>query len=157
MPCMSFSLISYLQTGAWQGKTSMWEVGGGGLREEGGSEEDLQRGMKGGHATPLANPTSPPLLALSLLHWSGNDRFHSCFRSWRGEVVLDYQGGAWGCDVELRTRRRIRFIIFDCVYLLKDKGGNMQRDNYYSNEGHVAQSVDPLFEGLPHFFTDAPA
>lgn len=70
-----------------------------GGQREGGNEDDLQGGIKEGHAVP---PLPTPWL--SLLHWSGNDRFHSCFRSWRGEVVSDYQGGTGGADVELRPR-----------------------------------------------------
>lgn len=101
-PWISFSLISYLQTGAWQGRTCEWEgkeAGRGrvGTRKRGRPSERI----KEGHAIPLASP-----LVLSPLHWSGNDRFHSCFRSWRGEVVSDYQGGAGGCDVELRPECR---------------------------------------------------
>lgn len=74
-----------------------------GRQREGGNEVDLQRGSK---KVTLLVPCLPP--SLSLLHWSGNDRFHSCFRSWRGEVVSDYQGGSWGGDVELRPKCRSR-------------------------------------------------
>ena len=84
-------------------RVSAKEAGGGGGREgrEWGRPSD---GIKEGHAVASDSSPPPPPPALSLLRWSGNDRFHSCIRSQRGEVVPGYRGGARGAEVELRPR-----------------------------------------------------
>lgn len=98
-PRIPFSLISYLQTGAWQDRSCTWEV-----EEAGRGRVGMRKTFRGDQRRSRYSSPATPTPTLSLLHWSGNDRFHSCLRSWRGEVVSDYQGGARGCDVELRPK-----------------------------------------------------
>lgn len=84
----SLSLNSYLQTGARQGGTLIREMENE-RRGRSGNDEDLQRGSK-----KVTLFLHPPLSSLSLLHWSGNDRFHSCvLLLWRGSGVRLSGGG----------------------------------------------------------------
>lgn len=72
-----------------------WRAEGGGGGWEWGRPSE---GIKEGHAIPPPTP--------SFLHWSGNDRFHSCFRSWRRGSGVGLSG--WGLRMWCGTKSRMR-------------------------------------------------
>lgn len=136
-PPISVSLISYLQTGAWQGRSSTLELNEAVWQRAGMSMIFRQDQKRSRHSSSPALPPS--------LHWSGNDRFHSSFCSWRRRGVRfpGWCRGRW-CRTKTRNaalsnsnRSRVsrgkaeEFSSTDPINCLRDSKRNTWNINFY--------------------------